>query len=112
MHKYLIKRLRKNLLIGCSKRAGKNFFGRKTIYTQSGGLKRKLYLIDFKRIITENGIILTIEKDYNRTGYVSLICYENGMFGYILLSNNNNKIMSMIFGFNNYHKNGMSTFLL
>ena len=112
MHIYLLKRIRKNLLIGYSKRAGKNFFGRKTIYTQSGGLKIKLYSIDFKRILTKNGMLLTKEKDYQRSGYIGLVCYENGIFGYILLSHLNYKpYHSAIYGFNNYFKDGMPTFL-
>ena len=33
---FLIKRVKKLLIFGFSKRAGKNCFGRKTIFTQSG----------------------------------------------------------------------------
>jgi hypothetical protein len=33
---FLIKRVKKALVLGFSKRAGKNSFGRKTIFTQSG----------------------------------------------------------------------------
>jgi len=47
MYNYFINKVKKQLIIGFSNRAGKNFFGMKTIFSQSGGLKFKLRLIDF-----------------------------------------------------------------
>jgi large subunit ribosomal protein L2 len=96
---YFLSKVRNKFFLGYSKRSGCNFFGRKTVYTQSGGVKAKLSLIDFKRNILLNGLILTIEKDYFRTSFISLICYSNGLFSYILLSSKLN-LYEMIDGFN------------
>src|SRR5271168_425345 len=105
MRNFLINKIKKQLIIGFSKRAGRNFFGRKTIFTQGGGLKLKLRLIDFRRNFNGNGLLLTIEKDMNRTGFVGLVCYENGLFSYILLSSFNNIIgKTLINGFSNLNK--------
>lgn len=112
MYNFLINKVKKQLIIGFSNRAGKNFFGRKTIFTQSGGLKFKLRLIDFKRNVVGNSLLLLIEKDINRTGLVGLICFSNGLFSYILLSSNKYiKNESFISGFINYNKIGSSSFL-
>src|SRR5262249_15088026 len=105
-------KVKKQLIVGFSNRAGRNFFGRKTIFTQSGGLKFKLRLIDFKRNIVGNSLLLLIEKDINRTGLLGLICFSNGLFSYILLSSlkyKENK--SFISGFCNFNKLGSSSFL-
>lgn len=112
MHNFLINRIKKQLIIGFSKRAGRNFFGRKTIFTQGGGLKVKLRLIDFKRNLTGNSVLLSIEKDINRTGYVGLVCYTNGLFSYILLSSFSYLVgKSIINGFSNSHKINTASFL-
>jgi len=97
---FFVNRLKKKFLLGYSKRSGRNFFGRKTVLTQSGGLKSKLFLIDFFRLNTFNGILLTIEKDLMRTGFIGLVCYANGLFSYILLSSKQLEIGSDIDGFN------------
>jgi large subunit ribosomal protein L2 len=109
--KFFINRVKKNLLIGFSKRAGRNFFGRKTVFTQSGGLFKKMRLINFKRTLNQSGILLTIEKDIDRTGFIGLICYENGLNSYILLFDNILKTGSLINGFVNKFLMNSSTFL-
>jgi len=108
---FIISRVKKNLIIGFSKRAGRNFFGRKTVFTQSGGVFVKLRVIDYKRTLQCNGILLSIEKDVNRTGFLGLICFENGMYTYILLSHNMNKLGLLINGFVNKFVLNSSTFL-
>jgi large subunit ribosomal protein L2 len=109
---YLISRIKKKLIIGISKRAGRNFFGRKTVFTQSGGVFKKLRVIDFNRVLPYNGVILTIEKDLNRSGFVGLICFENGLYSYILLSEHLNKVGYLIYGFLNKFYFNSSTFLI
>jgi len=112
MYNFFINKVKKQLIIGFSNRAGKNFFGRKTIFTQSGGLKFKLRLIDFKRTFVGNSLLLLIEKDINRTGFVGLICFSNGLFSYILLSADKYKEnIDFIKGFCNFNKVGSSSFL-
>lgn len=97
---FFIKRIKKNLVVGISTRAGRNSFGRKTILTQSGGSRLFLYSIDFKRSLNEYFYLLKIEKHINFTSFLGLICYSNGFFCYILLSNYMNKINKMYLGFN------------
>jgi len=112
MYNYFINKVKKQLIIGFSNRAGKNFFGRKTIFTQSGGLKFKLRLIDFGRNFTTNNILLLIEKDINRTGLLGLICSSTGLFSYILLSTKKYvEGKTMIRGFSAFARIGSSSFL-
>lgn len=98
--KFIIERVKKKLIIGFTKRAGRNFFGRKTIFTQGGGLFKKLRIINFKRNLNCNAILLTIEKDLKRTAFIGLVCFENGLYTYLLLSHGLNSIGKMINGFN------------
>jgi len=109
---FIISRAKKNLIVGISKRAGRNFFGRKTVFTQSGGVFKKLRVLDYNRIVNSNGILLTIEKDINRTGFIGLICYENGFYSYILLPDDYNEIGLLVKGFLNKFYYNASTFLM
>lgn len=97
--KFIISRAKKKLIIGFSRRAGRNFFGRKTVFTQSGGYFLKLRVIDFKRIMPYNSILLSIEKDLSRTGFIGLVCFVNGYFTYILLSSAMNTVGMVVNGF-------------
>lgn len=108
---FIIKRVKKKLIIGFSKRAGRNFFGRKTIFTQGGGVFNKIRILNFKRNLIFNAILISIEKDIKRTAHVGLICYENGLYSYILLPYLNNLIGNFIYGFNNKFLVNSSTFL-
>jgi len=100
---FFIKRIKKNLVVGISSRSGKNSFGRKTIFTQGGGLRLYLYAIDFKRNINEYFYLLKIERHINYTSFLGLICYANGCFCYIILSGFMNQINKMYFGFNFFY---------
>jgi len=112
MYNYFINKIKKQLIIGFSNRAGKNFFGRKTIFTQSGGSKFKLRLIDFSRSFSGNNVLLLIEKDINRTGFLGLICSNTGLFSYILLSAGNYiEGETTIRGFSAFNRIGSSSFL-
>jgi len=113
-NKFFLCRIKKQLIIGFSKRAGRNFFGRKTILTQSGGIFNKNYIIDFRRNLQHSAILLTVHKDVNRTGLIGLVCYENGLNSYILLSFDHIEtgIGEIVNGFLNKLKKNSSTFLL
>lgn len=112
MYNFFINKVKKQLIIGFSNRAGRNFFGRKTIFTQSGGLKFKIRLIDFSRNFANNNILLLIEKDINRTGLLGLICSSNGLFSYILLSSKKYiEGKSVVRGFSVFNRVGSSSFL-
>jgi large subunit ribosomal protein L2 len=110
--KFIISRIKKKIIIGFSKRAGRNFFGRRTVFTQGGGVFKKLRIIDYRRILNCNGVLLTIEKDINRTGFVGLVCYNNGMYSFILLSSIMNKPGMVISGFSTKFLSNGSSFLL
>jgi len=103
--------IKKQLIFGFSRRSGRNFFGRKTIFTQGGGLKYKKRLIDYKRNVPFNFVLLSIEKQLRNTAYIGLVCYENGLFSYIILSDNH-KVGKLMPGFLNSFKLGASTFLM
>jgi len=112
LSKIFINRFKKSLIVGFSKRAGRNFFGRKTVLTQSGGLFRKMRIIDFKRNMNQLAFLLTIEKDIDRTAFVGLVCYENGLSSYILLYHDLLlKVGKLINGFSNQFLINSSTFL-
>jgi len=113
-NRFFLCRIKKNLIIGFSKRAGRNFFGRKTILTQSGGVFNKNYIIDYRRNLQHNAILLAIHKDVNRTGLIGLVCYENGFNSYILLSSDHIEtgVGKIVHGFLNKLKSNSSTFLL
>ena len=75
----------KALTVGKHKRAGRNAYGRITTRHQGGGHKRKYRIIDFKydkRDIPAK--IETIEYDPNRTGFIALVCYNDGERRYVL----------------------------
>ena len=81
----------KALTKGKAKRAGRNAFGRITTRHQGGGHKRKYRLVDFK--YNKKDIpakIETIEYDPNRSGFIALVCYNDGERRYILVPNIHN----------------------
>lgn len=110
--KNFIVKIKKQLIFGFSRRSGRNFFGRKTVFTQGGGKKYKRRLIDYKRIIPFKFVLLSIEKQLRTTANVGLICYENGLFSYIILADIHKLIGSLYDGFVNRFKSGASSFLL
>jgi large subunit ribosomal protein L2 len=111
MLNFFIKRIKKHLISGFSFRSGTNYFGRKTIFTQSGGYKFKSRFIDFKRVLCYNAMLISIEKDIGFTGLIGLICYENGFFSYILLSMSNIKT-NIVSGFSSFFRNSSSTLIM
>jgi len=86
LHSYLSK----NLKIGTSFKAGRNFTGTICIHHRNGGVKRKHTFIDYYRRINAFGLVYKIIKDLNYTAHIGAIIYENGLFSYIILSDNVN----------------------
>jgi large subunit ribosomal protein L2 len=75
----------RKLRIGLKNSGGRNLKGRITVYHRGGGHKRKYTFIDDVRaLLGIPGKVISIEYDRNRTGYIALICYVNGICGYIL----------------------------
>lgn len=75
----------KSLLVTLKKNSGRNNQGKITIRHHGGGHKRKYRLIDFKRNIDDiPATIKSIEYDPNRTAFISLVVYTNGLKKYII----------------------------
>src|SRR5215208_6634663 len=78
----------KKLTEGLSKTGGRNNHGRITTRHIGGGHKRRYRLIDFKRM-KDNipAVVERVEYDPNRTSFIALIKYEDGVQSYILRHN-------------------------
>jgi large subunit ribosomal protein L2 len=75
----------RTLVEGLKKSGGRNVNGRKTARHRGGGAKRLYRTIDFKR--RRDGIpakVAAIEYDPNRTAYIALLHYVDGVKAYIL----------------------------
>src|SRR6201999_947169 len=78
----------KTLVEGLKKSGGRNALGRKTARHRGGGAKRLYRKIDFKR--TKDGVpakVASIEYDPNRTAYIALLHYVDGVKAYIIAPN-------------------------
>ena len=75
----------KSLLTVLKKNSGRNSYGRITVRHHGGGNKKKYRIIDFRRN-TEGmpATVIGVEYDPNRTAYIALIQYENGVKSYIV----------------------------
>jgi len=66
-------------------KAGRNNMGQITVRRQGGGNKKAFRIIDFKRNKFDVvGTVERIEYDPNRTAFIALIKYEDGIYSYIL----------------------------
>jgi large subunit ribosomal protein L2 len=75
----------RSLVEGLKKSGGRNSYGRKTSRHRGGGAKRLYRKVDFKR--RKDGIpakVAAIEYDPNRTAYIALLHYADGVKSYIL----------------------------
>src|SRR5215213_9034188 len=78
----------KTLVEGLTKSGGRNANGRKTARHRGGGAKRLYRRIDFKR--TKDGVparVAAIEYDPNRSAYIALLHYVDGVKSYIIAPN-------------------------
>lgn len=79
----------KSLTVGKTKKGGRNHSGRITAFHIGGGHKQKYRIIDFKRSIRNiPGVVQSIQYDPNRSAFIALICYNNGIISYILAPHN------------------------
>jgi len=75
----------KTLVEGLKKSGGRNSYGRKTSRHRGGGAKRLYRRIDFKRVRDDiPAKVAAIEYDPNRTSYIALLHYADGVKSYIL----------------------------
>src|SRR3954465_2371782 len=78
----------KTLVEGLTKSGGRNAHGRKTSRHRGGGAKSLYRKIDFKR--TKGGVparVAAIEYDPNRSAYIALLHYADGVKSYIIAPN-------------------------
>ena len=96
----------KSLTFGLKKTGGRNSIGRICSFKKGGGCKRKYRLIDFKRNIYDiPAIVRRIEYDPNRSAFIALICYKNGILSYIISSEGlkiDDHVMSYSFKWKNW----------
>ena len=75
----------RSLVETLKKNAGRNSYGRITVRHRGGGNKRKYRIIDFKRNKLDMfATVERIEYDPNRSAYIALVKYEDGVLSYIL----------------------------
>ena len=75
----------KSLLAVLKSKAGRNSYGRITVRHQGGGNKKKYRLVDFRRTREdEPAKVIGVEYDPNRTAYIALIQYDDGVKSYII----------------------------
>ncbi len=76
----------KSLTKGYKRHVGRNSAGRLTVRHKGGGHKRLFRDVDFHyNKFDIPAVIETIEYDPNRTGFISLVCYADGVRRYVLL---------------------------
>lgn len=83
---YFFKRISKRLVIGLVSKGGRNFTGKICVHHRSRLLKRKYKFIDYYRRLNCFGYLIKIEYDLNRSAFLGLISYNNGLISYIILS--------------------------
>lgn len=75
----------KSLTRGLTKTGGRNGHGHITTRHIGGGHKQRYRFVDFKRTkVDMNAVVERIEYDPNRTAYIALIKYTDGVQSYIL----------------------------
>ena len=70
---------------GLNQKSGRNSKGHKTAWHRGGGHKQRYRIIDFKR--NKFDMVATVERleyDPNRTAWIALVRYEDGLLSYIL----------------------------
>lgn len=79
----------KMLTVSKNSKAGRNNMGQITVRRRGGGHKQAYRIIDFKR--NKFDIPATVERleyDPNRTAFIALIKYDDGVFSYIIAPDN------------------------
>jgi large subunit ribosomal protein L2 len=75
----------KKLTVGLTGKGGRNNFGRITARRRGGGHKRKYRMVDFNRQKFDvEATVERLEYDPNRTAFIALIKYTDGVQSYIL----------------------------
>ena len=78
----------KSLLKTLKRSGGRNSKGKMTVRNIGGGHKRKIRIIDFKRVRDDiQATVKSIEYDPNRSANIALIAYVDGVKSYIIAPN-------------------------
>jgi large subunit ribosomal protein L2 len=100
--KFYCKRIISKLIsFGVVSHGGRNFLGKVCIKGRGGGNKRNYRLIDFFRRVNSFGKVFKILYDCNRTAYIALIVYNNGLSSFVIATENL-KLNDFIFSGNIY----------
>lgn len=109
---FFLRRTLNKLTFGLSRKVGKNFFGRITVFHKSSGYTKKQRILDYRRIFCSEGCLFSVEKTKGHTSYLGLIFFFLGFFSYIIVPN----LMVLGdhykgFSWNFFKKENYSTFL-
>lgn len=83
---FILKKVCKHFKVGYYSKGGRNFTGRICIFHRGGGVKRARRIIDFNRRLNLYGLVCKVVYDPFRSASLALVLYENGLFSYIILS--------------------------
>lgn len=78
----------KSLTKSIKNTGGRNNLGRITCYGKRSNTKKLYRMVDFKRNITNEGVVERIEYDPNRTAHIALIKNTDGTKNYVLATKN------------------------
>ncbi len=79
--------------------AGHNNTGKVTYISKTRRVKRKYRLVDFKRLIWNSYfLVLRFEYDPNRSSFIALVCYLNGILSYVIATDGLEKRRKMFVG--------------
>ncbi|MDF2698979.1 MAG: rplB [Haloplasmataceae bacterium] len=105
-----------NLLVSINKVSGRNNTGQITVRHRGGGQKKIYRKIDHRRnLLNIPASVYTIEYDSFRSSFISLICFINGIYCYILSTQFDLRRKLFIYNYNNkvsYYHTGDSNLLL
>jgi large subunit ribosomal protein L2 len=86
----------KTKLKGLVKTGGRNNYGRITAFSKGGGHKRRYRLIDLKRPLDSQGVVVSLEYDPNRTAHIARIFNKKNQKHFYITAPRNLKIGHLI----------------
>lgn len=94
---FIFKKVSSKFFYGTVTKIGTNFSGKICVFHRGGGNKKLYRIIDFFGRLDTFGYLFNISYDPNRSAFVGLVLYDNGLFSNIILVdglNIGNKIYS------------------
>ena len=107
--RFFLKRVNKVIKSGFFRNSGRNFTGKVSILHRCSGKKRRLFLVDYKRILTSKGYIFKVVKNLKK--YIGVIFFEIGLITNIILPSSYFDMLKDLSYFTNEPKEGLSSFL-